>query len=270
MTDLTQIRFHLTVIIKQRSIFVSPNTNKKAMTPSIQITRKKHLFVILFFLTLLVLQSIIAEAQTNSQSKNRNYYGFTGSFGTRSFKLNSGFAELNNTVANQVGGQIGLIAGNCIWQFRLGLFGYYTSTGNTIGSIDLYENNFSVNFNPLSLLAKGRSRISPYLFAGITDNRAKFYGHYASKETGNINYSSLDLPNIGSIHILRTTVGAGVTFKLIDNLDFVHFFSEVSYGYNVSQTSKYTALSSTSVGNQLNVNMGLRFGGHRLRKRSTY
>jgi hypothetical protein len=85
-----------------------------------------------------------------------------------------------------------------------------------------------------------------------------------------VNYSSLDLPYAGSINVIRTTVGAGVTLKLIDHLDFVHLFSEVTYGFNVYQTTKYALLSNTNVGNQLNVNMGLRFGGHRLRKRSGY
>jgi len=237
------------------------------MAPQIQNLLKKRFLVVLFLMTLFLLQVSFAQAQVYKLGKNRSYYGFNTSFGTRSFTIQSGIPQLSNLKATQAGGQLGLIAGNCVWQFRLGLLGYYGATGNSGSSIDLYENQLSTNFYPLSLLTKKSLRISPYVITGITNNRAKFSGHFDDKDGGKVNYSTVDLPYAGTINVVRATVGTGIAFKLIDSYDFVHFFSEVAYGFTVSQSTKSSLLADTSIGNQLTVNVGLRFGGHRLAKR---
>ncbi len=235
-----------------------PNNNQ-------QSNRKKRIVVIIFFLIIGLLIALTSNGQTHYNRDNRIYHGFDVSFGTRTFKFNSNLPELNNAYAGQAGGQVGLLVGNDVWKVRLGILGYYSQTSRIAGQMDVYENNVSANFYPLSLLLKKSSAVAPYLIGGISSDRTKLHGHYASKEEGAANYSSLSQPYIGSINSLSSTFGAGVDFKIIDSFDFVHVYAEATYGMNITQHTKFDALANTKTGNQMNVNMGLRFGGHRLK-----
>lgn len=188
------------------------------------------------------------------------YKGFEGSFGFRKYTISSTINELNQLAVNQEGGRIGLVAGNRIIQISIELLGYYYSTGNMKGTIDLYESGAAFNFYPLALLLDKEIRVAPYLIGGCTYERVKFSGHYLTKDSTPINYSTSEDPFLGSVNQLSTYVGAGVEFKIIHQYDFVHLFSEVKYGVNISSNTKYNEFKSTSLGSQTLINIGVRFG----------
>lgn len=210
------------------------------------------LFIILF------MQSLISNAQA---FKEETFYkGFETSFGIRNYKLNSNIKELNQVTVGLEGGRVGVVFGNEIIRATVGLLGYFYSTSSIAGSIDLYENSASANFYPLALLSHKKTRVEPYLVGGISYDRMKFHGYYLNKDQGKINYSASDIPFLGSINQVNSYLGAGIDVKIIDQFDFVHIFSEIKYGINLSEHTKHSEFSGTSSGNQMMINIGVRFG----------
>lgn len=225
-----------------------------------QRTTKAVLFVILFII--LIFQSLITEAQ-GYRGKDQNFYrGFVASFGTRSADISSSIGELNETGFTQAGGQIGLIFGNNVLRSKIGLIGYYGSTGNTAGTIDLYETNWNVNVYPLALIAP-TALVQPYLTGGVAYDQYKFYGYYINREPGTTNYSQAEAPYLGKIKQINATVGAGIEVHLAKSYDFVHFFSEVRYGKNLSSKASNTEFSDTSIAQQMQIVVGINFGARR-------
>ena len=115
------------------------------MTTRIQENSVKGLFLIALYIFLL-LQGLVAGAQSYRSMNETSYRGFVASFGTRSADISSSVEKIDQTRLLQAGGQIGLILGNSVVRSKIGLLGYYSSTGNTAGSTDLYESNALVNF----------------------------------------------------------------------------------------------------------------------------
>jgi hypothetical protein len=216
-----------------------------------------------FFFTavfiVLLLQSVFSSAQTAPRSE---YKGLDVRFGSRSFDIQSNVKELNYSTIAQLGGHAGVLYGNHIIRVNAGA-GYYTSDAAVAGTLDLYEAIASANFYPLSALLGRSSKIEPYLTVGMAYNMFKFYGYYISKEPGTINHSQGEAPYLGSIRQVNTYVGAGLEFAVFDLVDFVHIFSEMRYGYNVSADSRDQSFQDTVIKNQMHVSVGINFGVHR-------
>lgn len=218
--------------------------------------------IILIILSIiLVFQSIVADAQ--SYPRNQMYMGFSAGFGTRSSEISSNIAEIHAASLLQAGGQVGVIVGNSIVRSRIGLLGYYSSTGNTAGTTDLYESNAVVNFYPLALISGKGSVVEPYINGGLSYDRFKFFGYYVNQEPGQINYSQAEAPYLGKVKQVNATVGVGVEVKLKDAYDFIHLFSEVRYGRNLSSKSDADLFSGTHILNQTQVVVGISFGAIR-------
>lgn len=231
------------------------------------ITRYRHnqikivLFIILF--TILALAAHVTQAQSFTGPSDKTYRGFVASFGTRSVNVSSNIARINQTNLMAAGGQAGVIFGNSTVRAKIGLLGYYSSTGNTAGTTDLYESNASVNFFPLSLITSNSYMIEPYLTGGVSFDRFKFFGFYINQEPGVTNHSQIEAPYIGKIKQVNATVGLGIEVKLRDKFDFIHLFSEVKYGHNLSSQALNNTLAGTSLNNQMQVILGVSFGAFR-------
>lgn len=217
----------------------------------------KALFFIVVF-TVLLLQSVFTNAQT---VRNSDYKGFDVRFGTRSFKIESNVEQLNQSTIVQTGGHAGVLYGNHIVRANAGA-GYYTSDAAVAGTLDQYEVIASANFYPLAALLGRSSKIEPYLTAGLAYNMFKFYGYYINSEPGTINHSQGEAPYLGSISQVNRYVGAGLEFTILDRVDFVHVFTEMRYGHNVSANSRDQSFQNTSIKNQLHMSVGLNFGVH--------
>jgi hypothetical protein len=57
--------------------------------------------------------------------------------------------------------------------------------------------------------------------------------------------------------------GIGLEVKLKDRYDFIHLFSEVRFGQNLSSKPKNTAFANTSMSKQTQINVGVSFGAFR-------
>ena len=222
-------------------------------------TLKGIVLIILF--VVLLLQGFIAGAQ--SYGGNHTYKGFVASFGTHFSDISSDIAGIDAAKLQQAGGEVGLIVGNRIAKAKVGLIGYYTSTGSTAGTTDLYTSNVSANFYPLALILNRTPMIEPYLTGGVDYDKHKFFGFYAHQEPGQTNYSQAEAPYLGKITQFNATFGAGIEVRLKDDYDFIHLFAEAKYGHNLSSKSNSALFSGTAISNQSQVTVGITFGAIR-------
>ncbi|HEX5170856.1 MAG TPA: hypothetical protein VFW11_16895 [Cyclobacteriaceae bacterium] len=223
------------------------------------------LFVVLGF------HSIIVKGQTSPSTRKQNVRmshfsgrlgtrlkGLSGSYGIRVFTLQSNIPALNHLSVLQEGGHAGLFFGNHIWRTKVGLMGFFYSASRVPRTINVFETEIAQNFYPLNRGNKTKM-IEPYLAGGLVYNNIRFKGHYNRKSNEPINMSAPE-PFVGAIHKIDLSVGMGLEVGLLNNLQFVHFFTETKYGINLYQAAAANALQATSVSNQFMVTMGMRFG----------
>ena len=228
------------------------------MTTRIRHNQFKGIFFIILFI-ILSMKLMVAQAQSSASS----YKGFNASFGVRSFVVTSNIAEIAQTDLIETGGQIGLIYGNNVIKSRLGLFGYFSSSGKTPGTIALYTSNASVNFYPLQLLMKRNFLVEPYVSGGLSYDRFKFFGYYVNQEPGVTNYSQAEAPYLGKIKQVNATTGLGLELRLRDDFDFIHLFTEIKYARNLSAKTSSETFAQTTLKNQLHTIIGISFGANR-------
>lgn len=209
----------------------------------------------------LILQTLISNAQVRN-TLHKPYKGFTVGFRTRSIELSSPIEAIHQSRLSQNGGQVGLIYGNSFVRARLGLLGYYSSTGKTQGTTDLYESNIEFNLYPLSLTSRSFV-VNPYMTGGLSYDQFKFYGYYLQQEPGQTNYSQTEAPYLGKVKQVNATVGAGIEVSLKNDYDFVHLFSEIRYGRPITTKTNDSAFAGTEIVNQSQVVVGVSFGARR-------
>jgi hypothetical protein len=255
--DLLQIGNLLTLLRSADCNFEISNTTAMKK-PALLIDVK--LITIAFLVLVVMFSSKQCDAQSTPRVKVTHCYrGLQASYGRNSFRLQSNFPKIDN-VFNLDGGQLGVVFGNNVVRFDLGLIGYYSSVGNITGTIDLYTNHAMVRFFPLGTFTNRTFRIDPYVSLGTSYNRSKCFGYYASADDATRNYSVVREDYVGSIRQLNGTAGVGFEFKLHETYDFVHLFSEVQFNQALQSTTTRDVLSKTSLTNSMAINVGIIFG----------
>lgn len=221
-------------------------------------TRKQDNRLKLVFLIICMLVMVFESILTNGQSAVI-YKGFEVNAGVRTGTITSDIAQINGSKLIQHGGRIGLVYGTNLVRTKIG-FGYFSSGTKTKGTIDLLQPNASVNVYPLAMLFKKPLRLEPYITGTLTYNNYKFYGYYLNEDGGNVNYSNMEAPYLGATRQLNSAVGIGLEFKILDQYDFIHLFSEMTYGYTITATSSIPELQDTHINKQAQVKIGLSFG----------
>jgi hypothetical protein len=214
--------------------------------------------LMLFIITLPV--ELAAQSSESTPPPRKYYAGFNASFGSRTFKCESDFSGINRNSVGLAGGQVGVTLGSTVFRLNIGAFGYYSSVSNIAGTIDLYETNATLNFNPLSLIRGKGSRIEPYIIAGMNYDRLLLYGFYDGTDAPAKNHSLTQQPYLGTLKQLSTTIGTGIEIKIMDRYDFVHLFSEMRYGHVFRNSANRTELNNTNINDHLMLNIGIRFG----------
>lgn len=217
--------------------------------------------LLLLVLIIMIVQSTMVQAQA-PRGADRPYKGFVAAFGTRTNTVSSNIAEIHQSRLQLTGGQVGLLYGTPFLRASVYVLGYYSSTGNTAGTTDLHTSNAAFNFYPLSLISGNTFLVAPYITGSLGYDRYKFFGFYVNQEPGTTNYSQGEAPYLGRIRLVNATLGVGAEVRLKDDLDFVHLFSEVKYGKNLSAQAG-GAFAGTSIAGQMQVSVGLSFGLHR-------
>ncbi|HEX7014709.1 MAG TPA: hypothetical protein VF191_04305 [Cyclobacteriaceae bacterium] len=214
--------------------------------------RENYLKVIVFSLLYVVLSvyTLVAEAQTPEIMGN--YTGAGVSFQTRFFSLSSDIKALDGLQVMQEGGQAGLYFGNRAVRTRIGLLGLLYSSMQVPRTINVFEVEAGVNYYFL----QGRT-VEPYLTGGLVMDNLRFRGHYLNGEKVNMSEPE---PYLGSITMVDATFGGGIEVSLLESWQFVHLFTEVKYGMKIFEAANNTAFENTTVGDQLMVGLGLRFG----------
>jgi hypothetical protein len=190
------------------------------------------------------------------------YMGFEGTFGVRSFKLESSITQLDRMAVVVAGGSLGVVFGNDILRTQLRGGGFYCSTSSVPRTVDFYESEALFNFYPLEFLRKNENAIDIYLVGGISLDNIKFYGHYLSPEDKKINYSS-DEPYLGKLTQVQVSGGLGLEYQLIFNGDFVHFFAEARLGTAIYSAADRQPFENTSTSGIGSLNVGMSFGLYR-------
>ena len=230
------------------------------MTTRIEENQLKGVLLIILF-TILTLQSVMTQAQS-FKGNQETYRGLFVNFGTRSAKISSDIAQIDQTNPMATGGLVGVVYGNSILRAKAGLLGYYSSTGTTAGTTRLYQSNLALNFYPMSMVSDRQWIIEPYLTGAVSYDQFKFFGFYVNQEPGVTNYSQ-EPPYLGKIKQVNATAGVGFEVKLMDRFDFIHLFSEVKYAGNLSSATTHDTFANTSLVNQMQIVVGISFGAHR-------
>ena len=225
------------------------------MTARIRDNQFKVVLIILLFI-ILSLKVLVAQGQAGT------YKGFITSFGTRSIKASSNIEKIDNTNLMATGGTVGLIYGNNIVRTKLGVFGYYGSAGTVAGTTSLYTSHLALNFYPLQILKARQFSLEPYISGWMSYDRYKFFGYYLNQDPGQTNYSQAEAPYLGKIKQVNANIGLGLELRLKDDYDFIHFFTEVKYGHNLSEKAS-EAFEQSSLKNQLHTVIGIAFGAIR-------
>jgi hypothetical protein len=213
-------------------------------------------------ITLLNVSDSFAQRKSYNRTNRRDIYlGFGGSFGVRSQKVQaSNYSEINNTPIVQEGGSGTIVTGNSIARLKLEA-GFYFSSANMLHTNDLVELAALVNIYPLQLISQGNKTIEPYLIAGVTKSKQKFYGFYHMDESQVVNYSVTIEPFVGNLVSTQATFGTGLEWHLRDDHSFVHIFAEAKYSKSLSAKST-ELLNNTTLDGQLMVNLGIVVGRH--------
>jgi len=199
-------------------------------------------------------------AQVSNQVKD--HLGFSVSFGTKSSKITSDHAAINNMKLMEEGGSAGVLWGNDLFETKLTV-GYYYSSSNVAHTVDLINAESAIQFYPLSVISGRAHKVAPYISTGLSANNYKLYGYYTSNnESVTPNYSLSLAPYLGNVTNYYGSVGAGLEVNLLNQNDFVKLFTEVNYQGKLFQKSS-ESFKNTNISNQLSVNVGVSFGMNR-------
>jgi len=199
-----------------------------------------------------------SRAQINDTKKD--HLGFSVSFGSRLNKISSDHSAIDKMKLVEEGASVGLLWGNDIVETKVTV-GYYYSASGVPHTVDLVNVESSLQFYPLYALSGRTHKVQPYLTTGFSANNYKLYGFYLGGD-GAVNYSVAIEPYLGNVTSYFGFVGAGFEVNLLNQNDFVKFFSEVNYQSAVYQRSS-EQFKNTRVSNQLSINVGLSFGLNR-------
>jgi hypothetical protein len=186
------------------------------------------------------------------------YMGFEGTFGVRSFGINSDIPQIDQMSTLVEGGSVGFTFGSDFLRAKLRAGGFYYSAASVPRTVDLFESETLLNFYPLQYFRKSENSFDIYLLAGVSMDNVKFYGHYMSDEK--VNYSTSSEPFLGRITQFNTAIGLGFEYQLPLQGDFLHFFAEAKYGVPVSSDANRVAFENTSIERFTSVNVGVSFG----------
>jgi hypothetical protein len=191
----------------------------------------------------------------------KSYWGFEGSFGTRSFSLRSDIAAIDGMKVIEEGGSAGVIVGVEAVQIKV-RGGFYYSSSKVCHTVNLFETEGTINLRPLQLVGPGHRVLEPYAFAGINKSTLKFHGFYNQNGIDNskVNFSTERAPYLGKILLTSATLGFGIDFRLPERMSFIHLFSEVKYSAPINQESGSPMFGKTTTSDQLALNVGVSFG----------
>jgi hypothetical protein len=191
------------------------------------------------------------------------YAGLDVSIGAPQYRINSNIDVLNNLPVNYLGGMAGGVLANPIGKIKGGI-GIYYSGDHVPYTFDLLAANLSVNFYLLRIRNMRYHALEPYVLAGISQMKNKFFGYYLADPSTKINRSSFEEPYIGSVLSTHLLVGTGVEYQLEnDNGSFMHWYVEVTYGSNLHTGVTSDALSDSVVPASVCVKLGMSFGKYK-------
>jgi hypothetical protein len=193
--------------------------------------------------------------------RNRPVYaGLDVSMGGPSYRIKSNIDALNNLPVNYFGGMAGGVLANPIGKIKSGI-GIYYSGDNVPHLFDLLAANLSINLYPLRIKKVVYHTFEPYVLAGISQMKNKFYGYYLPDALAKLNRSFSEDPYVGSVMTTHLLIGMGVEYQLENNHnDFIHLYTEVSLGRNVRTIATRDELSHSVVPTSLWITVGISFG----------
>jgi hypothetical protein len=204
----------------------------------------------------LLIHSLVSGAQSFDKA-NVFYRGFDVSFGVRTTTMQSKISEINNLRLVTEGGSLGFVYGTEVLKGRINA-GYFYSAASVPQTIDQVHISKSVNFYPLAMAKNKISVIEPYLIGGVNYDVFKFAGSYL--EGAKPTTSSVNDEYIGKTSQLNGNIGGGIAFRVLDNINFLHLYTQVQRSFRLNSESNNEAFKGTYAGGQLIITAGVRFG----------
>src|SRR5690606_3214584 len=105
------------------------------------------------------------------------------------------------------------------------------------------------------------TRFDIYTNLGLSFQSARFFGHYIAEDARpNREVKPGKEPYLGKIESLLISVGLGLEYKVLHDLDFVHLFVAGKYQVPMELAADSRAFDDTSLHKNFDLSVGLRFG----------
>jgi hypothetical protein len=217
-------------------------------------TRQLTADEILYYKVQRVSDSIQALHSTKS-----HYSGYSISVAFPQYQIKSNISQLAGLPVSLAGGNVGVIFANQRGKIKANV-GLYYSNDNVPYTMDLLAAAVTTNVYLLRLKNPQYHTIEPYAVFGLHQQVNRFFGSYLDG-TARTNMSTGDQPLLGKTYDTQIVFGGGLEYQLEnDHHQFIHFFTEFTYGSNVNTIADNENFSATECLNPLLITLGVHFG----------
>lgn len=192
--------------------------------------------------------------------KHPRYLGFDVQFAAHVSQLSSKLDKMNGSRMTYTGGSVGGMLANDLTKVKANV-GFYYSLPNMPHTVESFQASTSMSVYLLRISKIEYHTLEPYAVVGITQQFNKYYGTYLLPEGQPYNHSQGDQPLMGKVGLTQLTIGAGIEWQLeSEERQFLHFFSEATYGLPIMCNASSMLFSDTQTTKQLCITLGLGFG----------
>jgi hypothetical protein len=188
------------------------------------------------------------------------YKGLELSMGFPNYLLKSNIAQLNGLHVNYIGTNVGTVLANPFGKVKANI-GAYWSEPSVPYTMNMLQGGISGSIYLLRLKKVKYHSFEPYVVAGLVFQQTKYYGTYLLNAENASNYSAGNQPVVGKTGYSQLNAGLGVEYQLVnDDNQFIHVFTELSYGMPLFWSASNQSLSGTRASNPATISMGINFG----------
>jgi hypothetical protein len=189
-----------------------------------------------------------------SQPRQMFYHGAQVSIGLGSYNVKSNFEAINKMKVTLQGVRAGFVAGPRNLMVT-GDAGYFYSSASVPYTCTHADAELGVNFYFVQ-----KYGLAIFVSSGIGYERNKLYGYYGLNDKQSMNFSKTEMPEIGTLSYVRYTVGTGLEYRLVGQLNFISLFVDGKYRPAILKKYATSSLANTTIENQFMLSAGIRAG----------
>jgi hypothetical protein len=200
---------------------------------------------------------LMLASPANAQ-QNTRYFGYEIAAASPSYRIKSNVPEIAHMYVPFYGMRVGGILSNPQIKLKASA-GLHYGSADLPRTFDLLSGNISAQVYPLRLKTVKYHTFEPYVVGGVSQYQTNFYGSYLSEDKPRNNSVSRE-KLIGRTYSTQLIGGIGVEYQLENDNNFIHFFSELSFGTAIHQGASTSSLSCTFMQSSWALLFGINFG----------